>query len=155
MNDYIKTMRTMIGHETLLTIGCGAIIEDEDGNILLQRRTDNGMWGIPGGILEIGETVLETVKREVKEETNITLHDLSLFGIYSGKEGLTKYPNGDEVFSVQVIFYTTDYTGDAVMDHESLEIHFFAKNNLPINLNPHQAPFILDWKDGVEQPILK
>ncbi|MGE6515924.1 NUDIX domain-containing protein [Lysinibacillus sphaericus] len=70
MNDYIKTMRQMIGHETLLTIGCGAIIEDDIGRILLQKRTDNNIWGIPGGILEIGETFEETVKREVFEETN-------------------------------------------------------------------------------------
>lgn len=50
MNDYIKTMRKMIGHETLLTVGCGAIILDKFGRILLQRRTDLDIWGIPGGI---------------------------------------------------------------------------------------------------------
>lgn len=50
-----------------MTIGRGAIMEDR-GGILLQRRADNGMCGIPGGIMENGETVLETVKREVKEK---------------------------------------------------------------------------------------
>ncbi|MGN7115379.1 NUDIX domain-containing protein [Lysinibacillus odysseyi] len=101
------------------------------------------------------ETVLETVKREVKEETTIFLTKLSLFGVYSGKEGLTNYPNRDTVFSVQVIFHSTDDTGSAVMNNESLEIYFFPKNNLPLNLNPHQAPFIMVWKNGLEQPILK
>lgn len=69
-----------------MPIGRGAIMEDRGGGILLQRRADNGMCGIPGGIMENGETVLETVKREVKEETTIFLNKLSLFGVYSGKE---------------------------------------------------------------------
>jgi hypothetical protein len=50
MNDYIKTMRKMIGNETLLTVGCGAIIIDKFERILLQRRTDHDIWGIPGGV---------------------------------------------------------------------------------------------------------
>jgi 8-oxo-dGTP pyrophosphatase MutT (NUDIX family) len=155
MNDYIKTMRTMIGHETLLTIGCGAIIEDMNGRILLQKRRDNNTWGIPGGIMEIGETFEETVKREVYEETSIILQTLSLFGIYSGKAGLTEYPNGDKVFSVQIIFYSDSYTGNLITNHESTELRFTAKHALPAGINPHQAPFILDWKEGLKLPIIK
>ncbi|MGD7043055.1 hypothetical protein [Jeotgalibacillus proteolyticus] len=49
MNDYIATMRKMIGHKTLLTVGCGAIIEDAAGRALFQKRSDYGQWGIPGG----------------------------------------------------------------------------------------------------------
>jgi hypothetical protein len=45
MKDYIKEMRRLIGHETLLTVGCGAIIEDECGRILLQSRKDTNLWG--------------------------------------------------------------------------------------------------------------
>jgi ADP-ribose pyrophosphatase YjhB (NUDIX family) len=88
MNDYIKSMRKLIGHETLLTVGCGAIIVDQCGRILLQRRTDLNVWGIPGGILELGETFEETVKREVLEETNLLIKSVNLFGIYSGKKVL-------------------------------------------------------------------
>ncbi|SFJ75610.1 hypothetical protein SAMN04487936_10457 [Halobacillus dabanensis] len=49
MTGYIERMREMVGTETLLTVGCGAIMEDEYGRILLQKRTDRGTWGIPGG----------------------------------------------------------------------------------------------------------
>jgi ADP-ribose pyrophosphatase YjhB (NUDIX family) len=98
-------MRKLIGHETLLTVGCGAIIVDQYGRILLQRRTDLDIWGIPGGILELGETFEETVRREVLEETNITIKSVNLFGIYSGKKGFAQYGNGDKVFSVQIIFF--------------------------------------------------
>ncbi|WP_107841473.1 NUDIX hydrolase [Metasolibacillus meyeri] len=155
MNDYIQTMRALIGHETLLTIGCGAIIEDIEGRLLLQKRIDNAMWGIPGGIMEMGETFEETVKREVLEETNLVLHDISLFGLYSGKSGFATYPNGDKVFSVQIIFQCKNYTGSIQLNNESKELCFFARHELPTNLNPTQAPFILDWQQGVTLPIIK
>ncbi|EON72741.1 NUDIX hydrolase [Lysinibacillus sphaericus] len=155
MNDYIKTMRQMIGHETLLTIGCGAIIEDDIGRILLQKRTDNNIWGIPGGILEIGETYEETVKREVFEETNLILNNVSLFGLYSGKNGFAEYSNGDKVFSVQIIFYSNDYQGTLQINDESSELHFVSRNEIPLNLNPHQAPFIMDWHNGMPTPVIK
>lgn len=155
MNDYIQTMRNMIGHETLITIGCGAIIEDEQGRILLQRRADNDTWGIPGGIMEIGETFEDTVKREVLEETNLVLKDLSLFGLYSGEKGFASYANGDKVYSVQIIFFTKNYDGKLKGNNESKELFFKAKEDLPCNLNPTQAPFILDWQSGIQTPIIK
>jgi ADP-ribose pyrophosphatase YjhB (NUDIX family) len=155
MNDYIKSMRNLIGHETLLTVGCGAIIVDKFGRILLQRRTDLDIWGIPGGILELGETFEETVRREVREETNLTIQNVNLFGIYSGKNGFAKYGNGDKVFSVQIIFYVEDYEGNLQSNKESREMVFLHKNEIPGNLNPHQAPFIIDWINGVEIPVIK
>ncbi|MGG4489836.1 NUDIX hydrolase [Metabacillus idriensis] len=155
MNDYVKTMRKFIGQETLLTVGCGAIIEDEQGRILLQQRTDYGIWGIPGGLLELGETFEEAVLREVLEETGLSLNKLELFGIYSGVKGFSKYSNGDQVFSVQIIFHTTDYTGILTTNNESKEISFLHQNELPENINPHQSPFILDWVNGVQAPIIK
>lgn len=155
MNDYVKTMRKFIGQETLLTVGCGAIIEDEQGRILLQQRTDYGFWGIPGGILELGETFEETVKREVLEETGLLITKLDLFGIYSGEKGFAKYANGDQVYSVQIIFYTTDYTGFLESNNESKELCFLHKNELPKNINPHQSSFILDWKNEVTKPVIK
>lgn len=84
MNDYIKTMRQMIGHETLFTVGCGAIIEDDKNRILLQRRRDQNNWCLPGGVMEVNETFEEAAKREVEEETDLTIEGIELFGIYSG-----------------------------------------------------------------------
>jgi ADP-ribose pyrophosphatase YjhB (NUDIX family) len=155
MNDYIKTMREMIGHETLFTVGCGAIIEDNLGRILLQKRIDYGNWGIPGGIMEIGETFEETIKREIFEETNLRINQILLFGVYSGKNGFAQYGNGDKVFSVQIIFYITNYKGELHMNNEGIELCFLHKSEIPKNLNSHQAPFIFDWLNGVHIPIIK
>ncbi|WP_142288223.1 NUDIX hydrolase [Bacillus sp. EAC] len=155
MNDYIKVMRSMVGNETILTVGCGAIIEDKFGRILLQKRTDFSVWGIPGGLLELGETFEDAVKREVFEETNLTINKVRLFGMYSGENGFAQYANGDKVFSVQIIFHVTDFAGALQQNNESKELRFLDKSEIPDNLNSHQASFILDWVNGVEMPIIK
>lgn len=132
MNDYIQTMRKLIGHETLLTVGCGAIIEDSKGRILLQHRKDQENWCIPGGVMEVGETCEETVIREVFEETNLVIKNTRLFGIYSGQNSIRMYPNGDKIFSIQVIFFTREYEGILKSEgDESLEHLFFFKKRTP------------------------
>ncbi|TFE02338.1 NUDIX hydrolase [Jeotgalibacillus salarius] len=156
MNDYIRTMRALIGHQTLMTVGCGALIEDQEGRILLQKRTDHSLWGIPGGIMEVGETFEETARREVLEETNLKLDDLKLFGVYSGSSGFSEYENGDKVFSVQIIFSTTGHQGQLKQNNESHEVRFFHRDEVPQNLNQHQAPFITDWvQHNSSLPIIK
>ena len=155
MNDYIQTMRRMIGHERLITVGCGAIIEDEQGRILLQRRKDQNNWCLPGGLMEIGETFMETLHREVQEETDLIIEGPELFGIYSGEIGLREYPNGDKIFSIQIIFRVASYHGELKQEGlESSEHRFFAKDSLPDPLNPGQAAFILDWAEGKKAPIV-
>lgn len=154
MSDYIKTMRQMIGHETLFTVGCGAIIEDQERRILLQRRKDQNNWCVPGGVMEINETFEETVKREVLEESGLMLDKLDLFGIYSGGE-IKEYPNGDKVYSVQIIFICKVYHGQLKqVGEESLDHRFFHRTELPQPLNPHQASFILDWAEGNDSIVI-
>lgn len=75
-----------------MTVGCGVIIEHND-QILLQHRKDHDVWGIPGGVMEPGETFESAAQRETFEETGLTVSQLSLFGLYSGKEGYASYEN--------------------------------------------------------------
>jgi len=155
MNDYIQIMREKIGSDTLLTVGCGAFIQDKEGNLLLQRRFPDDVWGIPGGLMEIGESFEETVKREVYEETNLVITKLDLFGIYSGSNGFATYANGDKVFSVQIIFLVTDYKGLLKKNNESTELLFLSKRDFPSKINSHQKPFIMDWVDDAITPVVK
>ncbi|MFD2443046.1 NUDIX hydrolase [Bacillus sp. CGMCC 1.16607] len=153
--NYIKDMRSKIGHATLLTVGCGVIIEDSEKRILLQHRTDEDNWCIPGGLMEIGESFEQTAKRETFEETGLDVKNLELFGIYSGEKCFAEYPNKDKVFSVQIIFKSNSYEGDLKqIDTESREHKFFDREELPSNLNPRQKPFILDWAVNKKTPII-
>lgn len=153
--NYIQNMRKMIGNETLLTVGCGIIIE-QNNQILLQHRTDADVWGIPGGVIEMGEQVEDAARRETLEETGLTAGELELFGIYSGREGYASYANGDQVYSIQLIFLTTTVTGDLIQVSDESHAHqYFDKNNLPDNINSHQKRFIMDWVNGLQTPIIK
>ena len=78
MTDYIKSMRKYIGHERLLIVGAGVCIHKE-GKLLLQKRLDNGCWAADhGGCSELGETVEETAKRELLEETGESTSEIML-----------------------------------------------------------------------------
>ncbi|WJY27319.1 NUDIX hydrolase [Sporosarcina trichiuri] len=151
---YIQNLRKLVGQESLLTVGCGVIIE-QDRKILLQHRTDEDNWCIPGGIMELGETFEETAIRETKEETGLFIGDLTLFGLYSGPSCFVTYPNGDQTYSIQVIFKSMAYTGRLhEADPESRAHRFFGKDELPGNLNPRQRQFIEDWAEGIALPVI-
>jgi len=144
-------MRKLIGHTPLLSIGCDVIIENKNGDILLQRRADDGEWCVPGGGMNFGETFMETAIREVMEETGLKLNteDLSLFGIYSGKDRVVEYPNKDIVFGGIIVFIAKKYDGEIFTNPiESLELRFFNKENLPHNIRISHKIWIEQWRKG-------
>jgi 8-oxo-dGTP pyrophosphatase MutT (NUDIX family) len=119
----------------LLQDGAAAIIVNDKGQILLQSRTDNERWGLPGGCQELGERFEETVIREVKEETNleITEDNLELIGIIAGGTRRKEYPNGDVVINNTALYCVKNYTGEVKWDSESKDMRFFDLDNLPEN----------------------
>ena len=147
--NYIMDLRKQLGHDLIMTTGCGVLIENEKGQLLLQKRSDNGEWGIPGGAMEPGETYKEAAAREVFEEVGIKIKDLQLHGLYSGEDRIINYPNGDVVYSLAVIFRTNSYDGIiSDEDSEVLEHRFFSKDEIPAELfYPDKRP-IIDWANG-------
>jgi 8-oxo-dGTP pyrophosphatase MutT (NUDIX family) len=128
MKNYIKNIREKIGHKPIIMSGVGLII-CKDNKVLLQKRADDGNWGIHGGGMELGETYLEALNRELKEEMNITPIDPKLYGIFSGKKMHHIYPNEDEVFCCE------EYEGSINFnDHEVIECKWFDIQHLPNNL---------------------
>ena len=155
MADYVKEMRKIIGHDPLMTVGIGVMIENAAGELLLQKRTDDGTWGTLGGGMNLGETIVETAKREVFEESGLVVDDLELFGIYSGEHCVITYPNDDVVFGVIIMFTTRTYSGTLLADpEESAELRFFARDVLPNNLNRTSAKWIEQWKTGAVPVIV-
>lgn len=141
--SYILELRKVIGSRPLIACGAGVAIINRDNQILMQRRTDNDCWGLIGGMMEIGETIEETAKREVFEEVGIQLEELKFFKVYSGKEFYYKYPNGHEVYNVIMMFTVKgDFEEVRIDNFEVKEARFFEFNKLPKRLNPPDVKII-------------
>jgi len=64
------------------SVSVGAVIVDDAGRVLMTQRRDNGHWEPPGGVLEVGESILNGVRREVREETGLDIEPERLSGVY-------------------------------------------------------------------------
>lgn len=134
MKNYIKDIREKIGHKPIVMSGVGLII-CQNNKILLQKRADDGNWGIHGGGMELGENYLDALNRELKEEMNITPVNPKLYGIFSGAKTYHVYPNQDEVYVMNHVFFCEEYEGEIQFnDHEVTECKWFDIHNLPNKL---------------------
>ncbi|WP_082235125.1 NUDIX hydrolase [Halobacillus massiliensis] len=110
---YVEELRALVGKRPLILPGAVAIIVNEKGEILLQERTSpKRVWGLPGGLMELGESMEETAEREVYEETHLKIEKLKLIDVFSGEDYYTVAPNGDQYYSVTAAYYTADYQGE-------------------------------------------
>lgn len=129
---YIMNLRKYVGHEPLIGVGATTLVFNDKNEFLLNLRTDTNTWGIPGGSMELNETIEETAIRELKEETGISADKLELVSVLSGKDYYFEYPNGDKMCTVIILFKVLNYTGNIkVSDNESKQLKFFALNDLP------------------------
>src|SRR5438128_9472893 len=115
-----------------------AIITSNEGKILLHRRSDNGTWALPGGAMEIGESIGETVKREVKEETGLDVEPEYISGVYSDPKHVIEYADGEIRQEFSVCFACHIVQGDLHLSEESLEIAFFAPEEIE-GLHMHES----------------
>jgi len=150
MSDYIKYLREKIGHTKIFVPGAACIIVNDRGMILMQERVNRENWGCPGGLMELEETVLETLKREVLEETGLSIKEPTLLGIYTGSRYEGTYPNGDVTQSVLMVFFTNNFSGQLKSDKESMSLKFFPLNNLPQPINKHHSEYINHYKEYIE-----
>ena len=129
---YIMNLRKYVGHETLIGLGATTLVFNKNNELLLNLRTDTNTWGIPGGSMELHETLEETAIRELKEEAGIEASSLELVSVLSGDEYYFEYPNGDKMCTVIVLYKVLNYDGEIrVSDNESKELRFFSLDNLP------------------------
>lgn len=131
MGDYIHDIRKVVGNETLVLAGACVYLFNEKSQILLQHRTDNGLWGCPGGITDIDESVETTAIRELFEETGVKLDSVELVGVASGPAMRYVYPNGDDTSNVCVIFSAQiDSSVPIIRNDESHELKWV---DLPVD----------------------
>lgn len=146
MSGYIMDLRKIVGHRPLLQVGAGVIVENENGEVLLQKRADNHCWGYPGGSLELDEVVEDAARRELYEETGLIAREIELFGVFSGPDVHYIYPNGDEVSNVDIVFLCRNYDGTLrCQESEVEELRFFPADALPEDLSPPIRKPLLSW----------
>lgn len=85
-----------------------ALIQNEEGNVLLVHNTDGGGWSLPGGKVEYGETLVEALKREVREETGLFVEVNDIVSVNEGKSTQMNVHTLFIMFKAQVQDYTTD-----------------------------------------------
>jgi len=130
---YIMDLRKHVDHDPLIGVGATTLVFNDKNEVLLNLRTDTNTWGIPGGSMELYETIEETAIRELKEETGICADALELVTVLSGKDFYFEYPNGDKMCTVIVLFKVLHYNGTIkVSDNESKALKFFPLTNLPV-----------------------
>lgn len=134
--DYIQELRQFIGHRPILMLGAVTLVLNKDNHLLMMRRTDSGHWGMPGGAVELGEVIEGAAKRETREETNLEVLEMSLFGIFSGPGLYYKYPNGDEVYNVSIVYLVKDWHGEIQLNDEHSEWSWFAAGQIPEDVSP-------------------
>ena len=134
---YIEKLRAAVGNQPLILVGVAVAVINDKGEILLQKRND-GLWGVPGGFIELGESTEEAGRREVLEETGIEIGKVDLVGVFSGKQHFVKLPNGDEFYPVTIAYISREIKGGILKadGQETTEAKFFKVHELPEGLNP-------------------
>jgi 8-oxo-dGTP pyrophosphatase MutT (NUDIX family) len=138
--QFVLDLRQKVGQEPLwLATAMGAVL-DGQGRVLLGRRADNGMWTLPGGIIDPGEQPADAAVREVFEETGVTAVPEALTWV--GVSPPIRYLNGDQVQYLEFCFRCRPVGGDArVNDDECSEVGWFAPDALP-DLGPRSREII-------------
>lgn len=148
--SYVRYLRRQIGPRQILLAYATVLLHDAQGRVLLQHRRDFGLWGLPGGVLELGEDLQTCARRELAEETGLSAGELSLVGVYSEPELDFTYPNGDQVQQFTVCLAAPLQGGRLRADGvESSRLDFCAPDELPWEaITPWYRAMLRDYLSG-------
>lgn len=133
-----------------------AVILNDDRRLLLQQRSDGGQWGLPGGSVEVGESVTEAMVREVLEETGLDVRVRRLVGVYSTPAlQVVRYPSGHVWHYVTVCFECAIRGGTLTTGDETLALGFFSPRRLPPTLLPNHRVRIRDAMTRRPRPFIR
>jgi ADP-ribose pyrophosphatase YjhB (NUDIX family) len=140
---------------TRIGLGVGVIVEDEHGKILMEKRSDCGWWGLPGGRVEVGESIRAAAERELREEAGLQIRVTRLLGIYSGpEERIITYPdNGDVIHKIDAVVVARVVSGTIVLSHESERMEFRARGEIPGPIVPPARKPLRDYFEGASAVI--
>jgi ADP-ribose pyrophosphatase YjhB (NUDIX family) len=114
-----------------------AIVANDQGKLLLVHKTDNDLWALPGGAMDVGESMADTVVREVKEETGIDVAVTGVVGIYTNPNHVMAYDDGEVRQQCSICFTTRMLGGQLATSSETSEVAWVAPDQLDsLNMHP-------------------
>lgn len=133
ISPYLRDLRVRVGHDLVLMPGVAAIIRDDRGRILVERRSDDpSRFSLPAGAIDPGETPAQATVREVREETGLLVRPTRMLAVFGGQEFRTVYPNGDQVEYTVIVFACTPVGGTLTpRDGEALELTYVDADRMP------------------------
>ena len=128
-------------------VGANAVIFGESGKVLLTRREDNGLWCLPGGHMDLGEMIADTVIRETEEETGLRVEVERLVGIYSMPYPGYSYDDPRQQIVVAA-FVCRPVGGELRLSEETTAVAYFDPDDLPSDMLPGHAIRVRDALSG-------
>jgi 8-oxo-dGTP pyrophosphatase MutT (NUDIX family) len=135
---------------SVIVPGGQALIADDAGRVLLQRRADSGLWSMPGGVMELGETLPAAVVREVAEETGLTVELTGIVGTYTDPAHVIAYADGEVRQEFVILFAGRVVGGDLAVSDESTEVRWVRPDELAaLAIHESVRLRLSHWADGV------
>ncbi|MGQ4512431.1 NUDIX domain-containing protein [Streptomyces sp. DW26H14] len=132
-----------------LVPAASAVVIDSRQRLLLQRRSDNGMWALPGGAMEIGETLPDCAVRETREETGIDVEIVGLVGTYTNPRHVFSYDDGEVRQEFSVCFLARPVGGRVAVSSESTDVRWFAPSDVAeLPMVPSIRKRVTDYLSG-------
>ena len=141
----------------VLRPGCSATIFDATRQrVLLTRRTDNGLWCLPGGGMDPGESAAEACAREVLEETGLVVQVGRLLGVYTSPHIIVEYASGNRVQPLALNFEAEAVGGELGLSDETTEVGYFSLMEIEsMDLWEHHIVRINDAFVGAEKTFVR
>ena len=139
----------------VIVAAASAVVVSADNKILLQKRKDNDLWSLPGGAMELGESIVQTIIREVKEESGLDAELVRLVGIYTDPRHVIAYSDGEVRQQFSICFACRVIGGELRHGSESTEVGFFAPSELEnLNIQPSIRLRLQHYLEERSQPVI-
>ncbi|GAA1908624.1 NUDIX domain-containing protein [Streptomyces durmitorensis] len=138
-----------------MVVAASAVVTDEHGRILLQRRRDNDLWALPGGGMDLTDSLPGTAVREVKEETGLDVEITGLVGTYTDPKHIIEYTDGEVRRQFNVCFTARAIGGQLAISNESTELRFVSPEELKdLTMHHTQRLRLQHFLEHRERPYL-
>ncbi|MFI6758809.1 NUDIX hydrolase [Micromonospora sp. NPDC050417] len=138
-----------------IVVAVTAFVLDGQGRVLLIQRTDNGLWALPGGAQDVGESIAQTVVRETREETGIDVEVTGMVGIYTDPNHVIAYSDGEVRQQFSICFRARYLTGQPTESDESSSVEWTEQQALDeLNIHPSMRLRIDHGYANLPQPYI-